>query len=127
MAIRLRATEAAEQQALFHWASIMESREPRLRLLYHIPNGGYRFKSTAGQLKTLGVGPGVPDLCLPCPARGYHGLYIEMKASNGKVSNAQGMWVAALCEQGYDAVVLFGWVSVMQHLCWYLERNDILG
>lgn len=50
---------------------------------YHIPNGGLRSKREAARMKGQGVRPGVPDLCIPVARRGYHSLYIEMKAAEG--------------------------------------------
>jgi len=72
--------ESDHQIALFQWVSYQLKRYPELELLYHIPNGGYRYKTTARRLKAEGVKAGVPDICLPVPRGGYHGLYIEMKA-----------------------------------------------
>jgi|GEM_PF-5137145 len=54
------------------------------------PNGGRRNKAEAAKLKAMGVRKGIPDLFLPIPRQGYHGLYIETKKiKNGKVSPDQ--------------------------------------
>ena len=79
-------SEEQEQVALFKWAKLQENVYPALRLLYHIPNGGKRDKVTAARLKAAGVKAGVPDICLPVPAGGCNGLYIEMKYGNSKPS-----------------------------------------
>jgi hypothetical protein len=48
-----------------------------------------------------GVNPGIPDLCLPVPREPYHGLYIELKTSTGKVSSEQERKIELLKQQGY--------------------------
>lgn len=100
--------EAMEQSNLLEWCGWMQKRIPELRLLYHVPNGGYRNEIEAAHLKRQGVKRGVPDLCLPVARGKYHGLYIEMKTRNGKVSEWQEMWLNDLTEQGYLAVVCRG-------------------
>lgn len=87
----------------------MESRWPELRLLHAIPNGGKRDIRTAAMLKAEGVKPGVPDICLPVPRGGKHGLYIELKRrKGGTVSEAQQAWIRALVAQGFVCAVCHG-------------------
>jgi len=50
--------------------------------------GGW-FSPTAQKLKKEGVKRGIPDIFLPCARGGSHGLFIEMKARDGKVSEEQ--------------------------------------
>lgn len=103
-------TEADEQETLMEWARVREGKWPELKLLHHIPNGGSRNKTEAARLQFQGVKPGVPDLCLPVARGGYHGLYIELKRrKGGKISPVQTAWLDALREQGYKAVVCWGW------------------
>lgn len=45
-----RASEHAEQVALFGWAVFASVRWPELALLHAIPNGGHRNKITAARL-----------------------------------------------------------------------------
>ncbi len=51
---------------------------------------------------------GVPDLVLPVARSCYHGLYIELKAMDGTVSDKQGEWIDNLRIQGYCAIVCYG-------------------
>ncbi len=98
---------------------------PELELLHHIPNGGRRDARTGAQMKKEGVKPGVPDLCLPVPSRGYHGMYIELKAqTGGRVSPAQKKWLSALKENGYYAVVCYGWKQAAEQIENYLGKRD---
>lgn len=106
--IRTVPTEDEEQIAVMSWAALMEGRYPELRLLHHIPNGGKRGKREAAIFKAMGVKAGVPDLFLPCAREGYHGLYVEMKALDGRPSKTQLEMLKSLSGQGYKCVVCHG-------------------
>lgn len=114
------ASEDDEQEALFEWARMMERAYPCLRLLYHVPNGGKRDIGTARALRRRGVKPGVPDLCLPHPCGGYHGLYIELKTAGGKTSEYQKEWLEALREEGYFVALCRGWADAAATIERYL-------
>ena len=84
-------SEDDEQRQLIQWCRT----DPRLQFLFHIPN-----ENTAGikwgiRNRQLGVKSGVPDLMLPIPAKGYHGLFVEMKTAHGKLSENQKRWLSA--------------------------------
>ena len=103
---RGQSTEEQELQiAFFEWAKWQEQRYPELRLMHHIPNGGYRSKAEAGIFKAMGVKRGVPDVFLPAPRGIYHGLYIEFKSSNGVPSSDQRELLNSLQEAGYFVCV----------------------
>ena len=93
---------------VMHWAAMAAGRWPELRMLFHIPNGGKRTKTEAARFRAAGVRRGVPDLFLPCAREGYHGLYVEMKALDGRPSKAQLEMLKALSGQGYKCVVCHG-------------------
>ena len=115
-------SEAQEQTALFQWASLQACKYPELDMLYHIPNGGSRNKIEAARLKGEGVKAGVPDLCLPVPRGGKHGLYIELKRiREGRTSKEQEKWLNALQEQGYEAIVCKGWEAAARKILEYLR------
>jgi hypothetical protein len=114
------ASESNEQIALMDWAKVEAKKTPALSLLYHVPNGGKRHVSVAIKLKKEGVKAGVPDLCLPVPMGCYHGLYIELKALDGRLTGEQGKWLDALTEQGYFATVAFGAIDAKNIIVAYL-------
>lgn len=118
-------SEANEQQWLFRWAWDMQHLKwPELALLYHCPNGGSRNKIEAARLKGQGVKAGVPDVFLPVPKGGYHGLYIEMKKQHGgTVSPEQKEWIANLREQGYRVEVCKGFQSAADVIEAYMEER----
>lgn len=119
-------TEAQEQITLFSWAAVQAI--PELALLYHIPNGGSRHKAEAARLRAEGVRAGVPDLCLPVPRGGCHGLYIELKRlRGGRLSEQQRAWLDALGKQGYAVAVCKGWEEAAETIQRYLEGKSIEG
>jgi len=118
-------SESEEQQQIFTWASYAMGRWPELEYLHHIPNGGARSKATAGRLKAEGVKPGVPDICLPVPHGGYHGLYIELKKrKGGRVSDKQSKWITALRSFGYAAVACHGAQEAIEVIQRYLSLRE---
>jgi hypothetical protein len=112
-------SERTEQQAVIEFCTRFAERLPGLARVFHIPNGEKRDKRTAALLKTLGVRPGVPDLCLPLPRRGYCGLWIELKTATGRLSPAQEAEIAALRAEGYAVAVCRGWERAAATLVWY--------
>lgn len=116
-------SEADEQTKVMEWAALNVRRFPALRWLHHIPNGGSRNVLEAVKLKRMGVKPGVPDLCLPFPSNGYHGLYIEMKSEKGRTTACQSEWIGWLDRNGYRAVVCHGALSAIYELEKYLTED----
>ena len=120
--------EASEQAALFQWATAMSRQESRLRWLFAIPNGTAAISpAEAVKAKRTGRKKGVPDVFLPVPSRGYHGLFIELKRLNGQLSDLsdeQALWIQALTEQGYKTAVCFGWIDAAQTIKSYLRIGE---
>lgn len=103
------------------WAEMSEGSYPLLSMLYAVPNGGYRHPAVAARMKQEGVKPGVPDLCLPVARCGLHGLYIEMKARDGRLSKHQQRWRDLLIAQGYGVAVVYGFDEARNVLIEYLN------
>lgn len=110
-----RDLEHNEQVVLINRIKALAVNDPRFALAadrtHAIPNGGGRSRAEAGRLKAEGVKSGVSDLFLALPAGSRHGLYIEMKASEGRVSDDQNKWLQRSCELGYAA-----------HVCWSADE-----
>lgn len=115
--------EDIEQQMVIHWSqqAAIRGKYPELKLLYHVPNERKCSAQEGARLKRMGVKAGVPDLCLPVARGTAHGLYIEMKAKNGRLSDTQRWWQAELTEQGYISSVCYGWEQAVKVLTDYLE------
>ena len=79
------------------------------------------------QMQREGVKPGVPDVCLPVPRKGWHGLFIELKFGANKPTDYQLEWLEQLAEQGYLAVVCYGWVEATEVIQDYLDIRGFGG
>lgn len=119
--------EKYEQRMLFAWADAHS--DPRLRLLYAIPNaGGYTGGFKANMLRVIamkkeGSRKGFPDIGLPIAAHGSHGLYIEMKREDATPSDTkpeQAAWHKALKDQGYMVAVCRGFEEACDTINFYL-------
>ena len=87
---------------------------PQLELYHHIPNGGRRDKKTAARLMGQGVKAGVPDVFVPAPSNGYHGIYIELKVDGNYANEAQNNFLCEVQKQGYFACICYGWQAAAE-------------
>lgn len=79
---------------------------PQFRgLLHHSPNGGKRNIREAQRFKRMGVQAGFPDLVLMIARGEWHALCIELKAKQGRQSEAQKAMQTRLEGQGYRYIV----------------------
>lgn len=117
----MKKLEFQNQSALIEWASHRARIEPLLRLLYHVPNGGSRHIAEAVNLKRLGVKRGVPDLHLPVARGAWHGLWIEMKAPDGRTSPEQREWHANLRAEGHRVEECRDWIAARDIIIAYLS------
>lgn len=101
----MKSREAQEQAVVISWCKMQENVYPSLKNIYAIPNGGYRNKIEAHNLKLQGVKSGVPDLHLAYPSGFYNGLYIEMKWGKNKPTKNQEDWIKRLSAVGYKCEV----------------------
>lgn len=124
-----RTSEGDHQLRLMRWAYKQSLTVPELALLYHVPNGGARDRSTGARMKLEGVKAGVPDLHLPVARKGYHGLWLELKAEGGRTSPEQDKWLADLKDQGHCVLVAVGADAAWRYLVDYLglwKHPDLL-
>ncbi len=113
-------SEKQEQIALFERASLHPICS---EYMFHVPNGGRRDLKEAISLKRQGVKPGVPDIFLAYPNKGFNGLFIELKSSTGKLTWAQAEMLERLSNVGYAAWVCVGWVKAWETIEGYLGDN----
>ena len=113
-------SEHTEQVALINWCKIMECSHPQLGLIFSIPNGGNRHIVTARKLRAEGMKSGVPDLFLPIPRNGKHGLFIEMKFGKNKASENQQKWLMSLDAENYQTSVCYGFDEGRETIIKYL-------
>ena len=104
-----RDLEHNEQVVLFNRIRTLALNDPRYALsarrTFAVPNGGGRSKREAGRLKAEGVTSGVSDIFCSVARGGWHGLYIEMKAGDGRATKEQALWIKESILTGYAAVV----------------------
>lgn len=107
--------EGQEQAVLIRWLLGEKMRgEPVGQLydaIYHVPNGGQRNKKTAADLKRQGVKAGVSDLPVRQARGGWHGLYLEFKATpprDAALAPSQFQWLEGSEYEGYCAVLARG-------------------
>ena len=109
-------SENWHQKQLIQWVKQF----PWGQFLFHIPNETTGGRGWIVRNSQMGCRKGVPDLMLPIPAGGYHGLFVEMKTRRGKVSDNQQRWIDALNTFGYRAVVCYGWEAARDEIESYL-------
>lgn len=109
------------QAQVITWAKRQATVYPELARLFHVPNGGQRHAAVAAKLQGQGVKPGVPDLCLPVPRFGCHGLWIEMKTQEGRVRVHQKDWIAYLRKAGYRVEICRSFDEAREVLLGYLD------
>lgn len=115
-------SEHSEQCAVVDWARHMNGQYPELSLLFAVPNGAVVPNFALVQkLKSEGLRPGVPDLCLPVVRGEWHGLFIEMKKAGGITSKEQREFIRGVLEQGYEAVICHSADEAIETLERYLN------
>lgn len=91
-------------------------------LILAIPNAGVRTAKDGWIMNEEGRAKGFPDLFIPMPSEGKHGMMVELKISGGVVSKEQAEWIRILNEQGYYAVVAYGAAEAWRMIGGYLGR-----
>ena len=117
----MKVSEHQEQVMLITWFR-MQYKQYKYHL-FSIPNGGSRHIVTATNLKAEGVLAGVSDLFLMIPKGEYHGMFIEMKAKTGSVSDKQKEFMAAASSMNYLAVVCYGFDEAKNAITKYLQEG----
>jgi hypothetical protein len=122
-------SEHQEQCLVIDWCNDHLHLDPRLALIFAIPNGLWAKNEGVGRkAKAEGLKKGVPDLLLPIASQGFHGLFIEMKKlTNSSTSAAQKQWHKDLREQGYYVVVCKGRAQAITAITSYLGLGAIEG
>lgn len=117
----MRQIERGEQTVLINWCDIAAKKDPRIGMIFHIPNGGSRNPIEAANFKRMGVKAGVPDLFLPAVGDGgEHGLWIELKSPKGRPTERQLGWHVYLMGEGYRVAVCRSWQEGAEAILAYL-------
>lgn len=88
--LRLRSSAEHEiQRSIVGWAREAEVYHPDLALLYMVPNASNGLEYQMWQwLKSMGLLPGLPDLCLPVARGDKFGMWLEVKADEVATTKA---------------------------------------
>ena len=113
--------EAIEQAKVIAWARASERNYPYLQLLHCSLNGVKMTKAQAGRAIAQGMLSGVPDLFLPVPKNGYHGLFIEMKYGSNKVTENQEKFLQNAANVGYAISVCYSANEAIKRIEDYYE------
>ncbi len=109
--------ESNLQTACMNWARLQY---PKL-LIWHCPNGGSRNIKEAARLKREGVLAGVSDIHVDKACGQWHGLKIEMKAGQGKLTDAQRAYLQTVKNEGYATAVCYTFEEFQEVLTKYLK------
>lgn len=99
------------------------------RLLFSVPNGGWRGGRAGASMVYEGQVKGVADLILLFPKGGKSSLCIEMKVPKRKGSSAgtqkaaQKEWQRLVESHGSTYVVCHGLIEFISSVCTYLHIN----
>ena len=113
--------EAIEQAKVIAWARANENNYPYLWMLHSSLNGVKMTKAQAGRAIAQGMLSGVPDLFLPVPKNGYHGLFIEMKYGSNKVTEDQEKFLQNAANVGYAISVCYSANEAIKRIENYYE------
>ena len=98
--------------------------DPRLSLVFAIPNGGSRHRAEAVRLKAEGVKKGIPDLFFPIidAPRSRYGLFLEVKRPNGRESKEQAAMRVTLRYAGYCSEIAYGYDEAVNIIEQYINN-----
>lgn len=121
-------TEHTEAVRFMRSVKLHEPFVPALRWLHHIPNGGKRHRTVAAKLRAEGVKSGVHDYFLPVARQGFHGLYIELKTTDGgRREKEQVEFADFVRAEGFRAEFCEGWEQAWAVVCDYLGITSRIG
>ncbi|MFA5875219.1 MAG: VRR-NUC domain-containing protein [Candidatus Margulisiibacteriota bacterium] len=112
-----KVSEHVHQCHYFNW---IRYAHPNI-LAFAIPNGGNRCAITGAMLKREGVKPGIPDIMIASANGVYHGLFIEMKTENGRMTESQEAIKVKLESEGYRVEMCKGWEQAVKITQEYLK------
>ena len=96
------------------------------RTLLHCANGGKRGKIEGAIFKGMGVRRGAPDLLLFVPRGAHHGLALELKSPDGRLSIDQAQMLALFETHGWAKSVCWSFDEAVGAITRYLKSGDPL-
>ena len=109
-------SEESIQKTVMQWVAL----DPVLRqCVIHIPNEGKRTSRYGKSLKDMGMRPGVADLFIAMPRKGYNGAWIELKSKNGVLSDTQMEFLDDMRNQNYFTNTCHSIEEAIATISWY--------
>lgn len=93
--------ELINQKSYFRLLGYIANKVPEVKGIHSIPNSGRRTKWEAQALVTSGLKKGVWDIFVPVARLGFHGMYIEFKYADGKLTKEQIWFCNYATKQGF--------------------------
>jgi hypothetical protein len=118
-------SEHDEQAALCQWLDLTY---PDV-LYWATPNGAHlagnarQRAAKMNKLKAEGFLPGVADIFIAEPRGKWHGLFVEMKARGGTLTENQKWFLSEVARRGYMDAVCYGFDDARGIVEDYLERK----
>lgn len=115
-------SENSIQKAVMEWVRL----DPALRMcVIHIPNEGKRTSRYGKSLKDMGMRPGVSDLFIAMPRKGYNGAWIELKSKNGVLSDTQMEFLDDMKNQNYFTASCHSTEETISLIKWYCFESEL--
>lgn len=114
-------TEKREAKTLMQWARYVPILD---ELLLHIANERHCSAFQGYELKLQGVKAGVSDYFLPLPRGQFHGMWLELKTTTGRLQPLQDYWLAKMRTTGYSGQVAYGAIDAIDKIKGYLNLGD---
>lgn len=105
--VRRASPEEDLHRQVFGWIFAMQTANPILGYMMHVPNGGARSKGEAGKLKAMGVRRGVSDVTCPFASGAFKGFACELKAPKGRCTPEQTDYLDKAKSDGWLTGVCF--------------------
>ena len=121
--------ESAHQAQVIEWSrwAYKTGKYPMLNML-HCSLNGVKLSGTQARIaKGQGMLSGVPDLFLPVPKNGYHGLFIEMKSEKGRLTENQHWFLTNAESLGYKTAVCYSAKEAIAAIQAYYDQETIKG
>lgn len=118
----MKQQESQLQQICVQW--FRDKYQELSKMLFAVPNGGFRNLSEAIRMKREGVTPGVSDLILLIPNGEFSSLCIEMKFGKGKQSDLQKEWQTETEKHGNKYIICNSFELFKSGIEEYLKKNS---
>ena len=121
--------ESAHQAQVVEWSkwAYKTGKYPMLNMLHCSLNGVKLSGTQAKVAKGQGMLSGVPDLFLPVPKNGFHGLFIEMKSEKGRLTENQHWFLTNAESVGYKTAVCYSAKEAISAIQAYYDQETIKG